>query len=156
MIIPPELLSIVSSHLSRSSKPFPVLFEIPPTYTLDRITAYPHLPPNLPTLPPSMPPPPIPDSSTLARIRNRSSVSEALQAAINSGLAAAAAASASGGGLAPTPSASAPPMAKYPWTDATFAMPMPKNPRTFSAPSTTLITLQDTAKSHVEIKNVSQ
>ncbi|TDL25978.1 phosphatases II [Rickenella mellea] len=53
MIVPFELLPIISSHLARAPEPSPVVFHLPPCYFLDRVTAGPaaggylhtHLPP---------------------------------------------------------------------------------------------------------------
>jgi hypothetical protein len=105
MIIPEEQLPFISSYLMPSRKPSPTMFDIPPAYSLDRVIAS--------QQPLSPPPPPrslsldqlhacrshsvsittntIATNTTppLAHWRTRSSVSEAIQAAINSGLVAA-------------------------------------------------------------------
>jgi hypothetical protein len=95
------------------------MFEISPLYTIDRITAYSHTPPY--SSPPSFSSSPIPDSrSQFVHIRNPSSISEALQAAINSGIAAAAS-----GMVAPANG--------YPWTEHTFKKPMME--RAYSMPT---------------------
>ncbi|KAL4074287.1 phosphatases II, partial [Scleroderma citrinum] len=46
-IIPPESLVTISSNVTRCCKPSPVLFDIPPPYTLDRLTGYNYLFPSL-------------------------------------------------------------------------------------------------------------
>ena len=99
LIIPPEVLPILSSHLTPSQKPFPTIFDVPPAYSLDRATS---CKPSTPSQTPRsssldrIPPREHPVSTTTNRApprshwRTPSSVSEAIQAAINSGLAAAA------------------------------------------------------------------
>jgi len=136
-MIPFDLLPIISSHLTPPRKLFPVMFEISPLYTIDRITAYPQVMPYPSPL--SFPPLPITDSrSQFAHMRNRSSVSEALQAAINSGIAAAAS-----GMVAPADG--------YPWTESTFTRPLD---RTYSMP--TIASLHQVKNSHDESKGVSR
>lgn len=149
MIIPPELLPVLSAHLTLPRKPFPVMFEIPPIYTLDRMTACSQVPPY-PLPPISTMPPPMYNIHThrqLAHLRNRSSVSEALQAAINSGIAAAAAAN---GGRIAAPA----PRTRYPWTDRAFVLP--KNERAYSAPPTTVISVEDNINCNDETKGFSR
>ena len=98
-IIPQELIPIISSHITPTRKPSPTVFDIHPAYSLDRVsTSQPFSSPSsrslsldrLPTygrhslpITANMAPP-------LTHWRSRSSVTEAIQAAINSGLAAAA------------------------------------------------------------------
>ncbi|KAK7057379.1 phosphatases II [Favolaschia claudopus] len=79
-MIPFELIPLISSHLLLSSGP--TVFDIPSSFTLDRLTAQQqhHVP-----IPP-LPPPPSPPPSTqnmVSQLRTRSAVSEALAAAIN-------------------------------------------------------------------------
>ena len=97
------------------------MFEIHPMYTIDRITAYPHVPSY--SLSPSLASVPIMDHNRFAQ----SSVSEALQAAINSGIAAAA-------------SGMVGPRGGYPWTKNTFTNPLE---RACSTPSSTIISLHN-------------
>lgn len=113
------------------------MFEIPPMYTIDRITASQVTPYPSPTSFPSIP---ITESrSQFAQMRNRSSVSEALQAAINSGIAAAA------NGMV-TPKGS------YPWTDS-FAKPLEI---VYSTPSPTVISLHEVINLSDESNGVSR
>jgi hypothetical protein len=99
LIIPPEVLPVLSSYLTPSQKPFPTMFDVPPAYSLDRATScQPSTPSQMPPRPSSLDrihPREHPDSTTnrtppRSHWRTPSSVSEAIQAAINSGLAAAA------------------------------------------------------------------
>ena len=46
-IIPPELLPAVSSHLSTNPQPSPIIFHVPDSYTLHRITGYAQLIPSM-------------------------------------------------------------------------------------------------------------
>lgn len=110
-IIPPELLPAVSSHLLTNPQPSPIIFYIPDSYTLHRITGYAQLiPPTNPTsiavarkahshlsrrtslLPPipvhSSPSAPIPHTPPLQISPNKPklSIAEALQAAIDTHL----------------------------------------------------------------------
>ncbi|THH17880.1 hypothetical protein EW146_g3035 [Bondarzewia mesenterica] len=92
-IIPPELLSTISLHLSISEPASPTMFDIHPAFSLDRWTTYspaPPLPPpsrneSMPSLsteytfPPQPRPPPVSQF-----IWNRSSIQCALQAALAS------------------------------------------------------------------------
>lgn len=99
------------------------MFDLPSMYTLDRISAA----PKMPLRPPSLPMPPLPESvDCFPHIRARLSVSDALQAAINSGLAAAA-----NGLLLPAHS--------YTWTgdkrpkllERTYSAPIPSSNMTY-------------------------
>ncbi|KIK67004.1 hypothetical protein GYMLUDRAFT_37035 [Collybiopsis luxurians FD-317 M1] len=98
-IIPPEIVHILSSHLMFSASaetsqssltldPLPVVFEVPMPFTLDRfilsqsIHPQAHFPPSIqPSV--SLPAETMPSNPS---IRTRSHVTEALQAAINSGI----------------------------------------------------------------------
>lgn len=107
--IPPELLPAVSSHLSTNPQPSPIIFHVPDSYTLHRITGYAQLIPSIkPTSlvavrkahshPSRQAVPPIPvHSSPSATIHNtpplpispnqsRLAITEALQAAIDTRL----------------------------------------------------------------------
>ncbi|KAF8891678.1 protein-tyrosine phosphatase-like protein [Infundibulicybe gibba] len=80
-LIPPELLPLISSHLLMSFTP-PTIFETNPSFRLDRL-ALSHQQPYPRSHPvPSAPPLPVP--FVIGHLRTRSSVTEALQAAINS------------------------------------------------------------------------
>ncbi|KAF9222637.1 hypothetical protein BS17DRAFT_174895 [Gyrodon lividus] len=91
VIIPPESLVAISSHLAPCNKPSPVLFDIPFPYSLDYITGYAQLLPSLtnsPIIPlrsTSVPPllPPIPLRKRYISNAPPSSVSDALHAALN-------------------------------------------------------------------------
>ncbi|KAF9245026.1 phosphatases II, partial [Melanogaster broomeanus] len=90
LIIPPESLAAISSHLTPCSKPYPVLFDIPFPYNLDRITGYAQSFPSLASLPiiplrstsvsPALPP--LHGKRHISH-EPRRSVSEALHAALN-------------------------------------------------------------------------
>lgn len=83
-MIPFELLPLISSHLLLSSGP--TVFDIPSSFTLDRLTATQHHDHTIP------PPPPPPSTQTfVTQLRTRSAVSEALKAAISTAVAPAAA-----------------------------------------------------------------
>ncbi|KIJ67563.1 hypothetical protein HYDPIDRAFT_108404 [Hydnomerulius pinastri MD-312] len=90
-IIPPESLFAISSHLTQCNQPSPVLFDIPFTYSLDRITGYAHLFPSLansPLIPirsASIPTllPPLPLRLPQAPNELRPSVTDALHAALS-------------------------------------------------------------------------
>lgn len=94
--MPPEILALISSHLMFTSvgteainDTQPTVFEVPPAFTLDRfmhsVHPHAHFPPSLQA---SIPAPPIPMETPLSphHLRTRSHVTEALQAAINSGI----------------------------------------------------------------------
>ncbi|KAE9401597.1 phosphatases II [Gymnopus androsaceus JB14] len=101
-IVPPEILSIISSHLmftsagvskelNESTVPIldtqPTVFEVPAPFTLDHFILSPSLHHLTPALRNSIPPPPIPVETPLSpHLRTRSHVTEALHAAINSGM----------------------------------------------------------------------
>ncbi|KAJ4468235.1 hypothetical protein J3R30DRAFT_1686976 [Lentinula aciculospora] len=103
-IIPVEILALLSSHLmfthngasikppgpSPSLDPQPTIFEIPSPFTLDRfiLSHTGHLQTHFsPSLQNSIPPPPISTDTILdPHYRTRSRVTEALQAALNSGI----------------------------------------------------------------------
>lgn len=79
MLIPPELLPLVSSHLAPRLPPHPTLFTLPPVYTLDRLTSAPA--PHPLCLPPPPPPPLAPPRSptpSLSRARARGAISQLL------------------------------------------------------------------------------
>lgn len=77
-MIPFELIPLISSHLVLSAGP--TLFDIPPSFALDRLAATQH---HDHTIPP-LPPPPPPDTQVVVpQVRTREAVSEALKAAIN-------------------------------------------------------------------------
>ncbi|KAJ7502766.1 protein-tyrosine phosphatase-like protein [Mycena galericulata] len=78
-MIPFELIPLISSHLMLSAGP--TLFDIPPSFALDRLTAAQHHDRTIPPLP--LPPPP----DTHVVVPTRAAVSEALQAAINTAVA---------------------------------------------------------------------
>ncbi|KAJ7039260.1 protein-tyrosine phosphatase-like protein [Mycena alexandri] len=82
-IIPFELIPLISSHLLLSAGP--TLFDIPPAFALDRLTAAQHHDNTIPRLPP--PPPPPSTQMVVTQLRSRSDVSEALKAAINTAVA---------------------------------------------------------------------
>ncbi|TFY79721.1 hypothetical protein EWM64_g4294 [Hericium alpestre] len=94
-IIPHELLSTISLHITLSDRCAPTMFNIHPAFSLDRITM-PAIPANIPP-PPPMPLEPIPQlpasdncardlqpSSVSQFIWNRSSMKHALEAALAS------------------------------------------------------------------------
>jgi hypothetical protein len=112
------------------------MFEIAPLYTLDRITAYPQIPSYSLSSPLSSVP--IIDPSQFAHTRNRSSVSEALQAAINSGIAAAA------NGMVV-------PKGGYSWSKNMFAKPLES---VYSKPSSTIISLHEVMNPIDESKDI--
>ncbi|KAJ7647482.1 hypothetical protein FB45DRAFT_200177 [Roridomyces roridus] len=74
-IIPPELIPLISSHLVLADGP--TLFDIPPSFALDRLTAAQYHDNSIQPLPPPPPPPIIPPVPT------RAAVTEALKAAID-------------------------------------------------------------------------
>ncbi|KAJ7287740.1 protein-tyrosine phosphatase-like protein [Mycena rebaudengoi] len=81
-IIPFELIPLISSHLLLSSGP--AIFDIPPSFALDRLILSQNHDHAIPRAPP--PPPSIPSQTTqmvVTQLRTRSAVSEALKAAIN-------------------------------------------------------------------------
>lgn len=78
-IIPFELLPIISSHLVEAHKSSPVLYDVPPAYYLDRVTIY--QPPTESSPPIPAVPPPLPPLAW-----NRSTVTQALQIAMNTGI----------------------------------------------------------------------
>ncbi|KAJ7188462.1 protein-tyrosine phosphatase-like protein [Mycena filopes] len=82
-IIPFELIPLISSHLLLSAGP--TLFDVSPAFALDRLTAAQQHDNTIPRLPP--PPPPPSTQMVVTRLRSRSDVSEALQAAINTAVA---------------------------------------------------------------------
>lgn len=84
-IIPFELLPIISAHLTTPPKGSPVLYDVPPIYTLDRISSTPQVPHR--SISAHIPPSPE-AANYFPHIRARVLVSDALQAAINSSLAA--------------------------------------------------------------------
>ncbi|KAL0580350.1 hypothetical protein V5O48_001687 [Marasmius crinis-equi] len=93
-VIPAELLALVSSHLlltpSVPSNVYqPTIFELPAPFTLDRLTNAHHpmfrLDPRT-AFPCPFPPPAYSETTFACHLQTRSHVSEALQAAINSGL----------------------------------------------------------------------
>jgi hypothetical protein len=138
MIMSSDLLPIISSHLTVPRKAFPVMFEISSMYTIDRIAVYPQVMPH--PSPTSFPSIPMTDSrSQFAHTRNRSSITEALQVAISSGIAAAA-----NGIVAPRSS--------YPWPESTFAKPLEM---AYSVPPPTIISLQEAINPNDESKGIS-
>lgn len=58
MIAPPELLPAIATHMSPSSQPSPIMFEVPLSYQLHRIVTVPLFSPQLPI--PAVPAPPLP------------------------------------------------------------------------------------------------
>lgn len=58
MMIPPELVSLIASHLTPTDQPSSVMFDIPLSYQLHRLITVPLCltPPSLPTLPPNLAP----------------------------------------------------------------------------------------------------
>lgn len=85
-IITSELLPVISSHLVRTSKPYPILHELPPPFRLHRFNRKPSIT--------TLPPPPIPrqpaeeiPNLSQAGLRNGVSVSQALQLAMSTGIA---------------------------------------------------------------------
>lgn len=131
MVIPFEILPVISSHVTIPENESPVMFEIPPIYTLDRITAY-SFPPTttMPLLPlgdPKM-------RSSFIRVRKRSSVSEALQAAI------------SAAATKETMQANS-----HPWTENAFDFP--KYERVYSEPPMTIKLLREVTISNHEPKS---
>lgn len=128
MIIPFEILPVISSHLTIPRNASPVMFEIPPIYTLDRITAY-SLPPTMSLI--SMGDPKT--CSSFIHVQNRPSVSEALRTVIK--VAAANETLQTSG---------------HPWTENAFGFP--KHERTYSEPPTTISSLRDAANPNYEPK----
>ncbi|KAF7362046.1 Phosphatases II [Mycena venus] len=82
-MIPFELIPLISSHLLLSSGP--TVFDIPSSFTLDRLTVAQHQNHNIPPIPP--PPAPPSTQTVVTQLRTRSAVSEALKAAINTAVA---------------------------------------------------------------------
>ncbi|KAJ6497896.1 protein-tyrosine phosphatase-like protein [Mycena sanguinolenta] len=83
-MIPFELIPLISSHLLLSSSG-PTVFDIPSSFTLDRLTATQQHNHIIPPIPP--PPPPPSTQSVVTQLRTRSAVSEALKAAISTAVA---------------------------------------------------------------------
>ncbi|RDB24873.1 hypothetical protein Hypma_008087 [Hypsizygus marmoreus] len=82
-IVPPELIALISSHLlfasSSGSRSPPTVFEVPASFTLDRLTS--HRQSRVQIY--SSPVPPSPTQVVIKHLHTRTTVSEALQAAIN-------------------------------------------------------------------------
>lgn len=101
-IIPTELLAIISSHLFLTSPGVskeslsigtvaldsqPTVFEVPAPFTLDRFILSHSVHHFNPLIPNNLPPPPVSaEAPPMPHLRTRSRVTEALQAAINSGI----------------------------------------------------------------------
>ncbi|KAJ7497135.1 protein-tyrosine phosphatase-like protein [Mycena latifolia] len=80
-IIPFELIPLISSHLQLSAGP--TLFDLPPSFALDRLTQC-HHDQSIPRVPP----PPVPTTQmVVTQLRTRATVGEALKAAINTAVA---------------------------------------------------------------------
>ena len=83
-IVTPELLPVISSHFVRSTNPYPILHELPPSFRLHRFTRRPSFS--------KFTPPPIPcqlsdETQTLSsQPRLRNGVSQALQLAMSTGI----------------------------------------------------------------------
>ncbi|KAK1224221.1 hypothetical protein PQX77_012878 [Marasmius sp. AFHP31] len=94
-VIPTELLALVASHLlltqtvPSTDVQHPTIFELPPPFTLDRLTNPYHpmlrLDPRAMPFPSSIPPPAYTETTFACHLQTRSHVSEALQAAMNTG-----------------------------------------------------------------------
>ncbi|KAJ7124902.1 protein-tyrosine phosphatase-like protein [Mycena epipterygia] len=80
-IIPFELIPLISSHMQLSAGP--TLFDIPPSFALDRLITqqHDHTIPHIP------PPPPPTTQMVVTQLRTRATVGEALKAAINTAVA---------------------------------------------------------------------
>ncbi|KAF8972953.1 protein-tyrosine phosphatase-like protein [Flammula alnicola] len=87
-IVPPDLIDLISSHaLLSSARDAPTLLEIPSSFTLDRLSTLRDTRlQNLQSVPPPPFVPVIPKQLPANQFRTRSNISDALQAAINTGI----------------------------------------------------------------------
>ncbi|EPQ57374.1 phosphotyrosine protein phosphatases II [Gloeophyllum trabeum ATCC 11539] len=93
MIIPPELMSVITSHLTRSRQPSPTIFDIPPACSLERLTLQPPPYYDVTPLPPFAIPPnpsrprlskPLPNAKEFATVFSSStSFTKAMRAAMD-------------------------------------------------------------------------
>jgi hypothetical protein len=87
-IIPLELLPVISFHLVQTPKPSPILYDIPQSYLLDRVTSCAYPTQASPPIRKPVPRMVSVDASPLPQslVWNRAAVAQALQVAMNTGL----------------------------------------------------------------------